>query len=561
MKSNKHFYGIFLLVILSCCFFSCNKTVNDSAYISKLDIVDVSISAGQYDSAIKMLKKLENSALGSYQRLGIIKRYFQLSENQLAESYLKKSLKKLPDNVELNGVYAQYLLRHNRLEEAEIYAKKLAGTNFASIYSEVLFTKNLNQSDFFSPEYVQLYLDAAATTGENIWLKNAAAISAKNGDLYQGLSYKPFSLSSKDNPYFWALLEFDTENYVDALETLSLCDNSSESLLLESDCYLRLNEIDLANEFWTKTLASDKNQIPLEIFYNASKYAINEKNYFSSYELLTNMVANYPYSENALALYADYAFLLSEIKNQKNNSVVKTSLKTLEMEKIDSYPRIPLSDVMYKMNLALEKAYSSELLVEYLQTKWLAENYSEENVIIDIWNTLEKTTKNNIYDEYVLNFAISYFSLHHRENVAEDLFSQYISQKYGNESLGEYATEFDFWEAETAAWYCVKNKKFEDALRIYENLCFERNNIPSFFIQLNLGAVYNAMEQEKNALKIYGDLAGKNLGNKLASEVHFRIGNIQYNLKDKKNALLSLNYSIKLNPDNHKARLLLKKID
>ena len=153
------------------------------------------------------------------------------------------------------------------------------------------------------------------------------------------------------------------------------------------------------------------------------------------------------------------------------------------------------------------------------------------------------------------------FSLHHRENVAEDLFSQYISQKYGNESLGEYAAEFDFWEAETAAWYCVKNKKFEDALRIYENLCFERNNIPSHIIQLNLGAVYNAMEQEKNALKIYGDLAGKNLGNKLASEVHFRIGNIQYNLKDKKNALLSLNYSLKLNPDNHKARLLLKKLN
>ena len=93
MKSNKHFYGIIFLVILACCFFSCNKTVNDSAYISKLDIIDVSISAGQFDSAIKMLKKLEDSALGSYQRLGIIKRYFQLSENQLAESYLKKSLK------------------------------------------------------------------------------------------------------------------------------------------------------------------------------------------------------------------------------------------------------------------------------------------------------------------------------------------------------------------------------------------------------------------------------------------------------------------------------------
>ena len=78
MKSNKRFYEFILLMIFACCFFSCNKTVNDSAFISKLDIVDVSISAGQYDSAIKMLKKLEKSALGSYHRLGIVKRYFQL---------------------------------------------------------------------------------------------------------------------------------------------------------------------------------------------------------------------------------------------------------------------------------------------------------------------------------------------------------------------------------------------------------------------------------------------------------------------------------------------------
>ena len=569
MKSNKSFYEFFLLILMACCFFSCSKTVNDSAFISKLNIVDVSISSGQFDSAEKMLKKLEKDALGVYQRLGIIKRYLSLSENQLAESYIKKSLKKLPDNIELNSVYAQFLLRQNRLEEAETVAKKLVGTKYASIYSEVLFTKNVNKSDYFSTEYIQLYLDCAETTGESVWLKNAAVIAASKGDMKQGLSYKPFNLTTKDYPYFWALLEYDTENYVDSIETLALCNPTSEAILLKSDCLLRLNEIEYASDYWNENLdinldenlGDDKIILPLEIYYNASKYAINKDDYTSSYKYLTSMVSEYPYSEKALALYADYAFYMADVKNQQSSGAKKTSLKTLAMEKIDSYPRIPISDVLYRMNSALEKSYSSSLLVEYLQTKWAAENYTEENIVIDIWNTLEKTMENNVYDEYVLNFAISYFSLHHKEKQAELIFADYVKQKYGNEDFGKYASDFDSWEAETAAWYCVNNQQYDDALRIYENLCFERDVIPSYYVQMNLGAVYNAMGSEKKALETYGVLASKNLGDKLASEVHFRIGNIHYNLKDKKNALLSLNYSIKLNPDNHKARLLLKKLD
>ena len=200
-------------------------------------------------------------------------------------------------------------------------------------------------------------------------------------------------------------------------------------------------------------------------------------------------------------------------------------------------------------------------MIEYLKFKWIVNKTTDEDIIIDIWNVLEETTVENIYDEYILNFAISYFSAHHKEDVAESLFDEYIKQKYGLEDYGVYASSFDEWESETAAWYCVKNQKYNDALRLYENLCFEKKSVPKYHVLLNLGALYTALNKNDDALNIYKSLAGKALTEKIASEVHYRIGSIQFNQNDKKNALLSLNYSLKLNPDNHKARLLLKKLN
>ena len=133
MKGNKHFKVIFLLTIMACCLFSCNKSVNESAFISKLDVIDVSMMAGQFDSSIKNLKKLEKNAFSTYQRLGIIKRYLKMGEKNLAENFIKKSLKTLPNDKELLAVYSQILLRQNRFEEAEEYSKKLVGTSYASI--------------------------------------------------------------------------------------------------------------------------------------------------------------------------------------------------------------------------------------------------------------------------------------------------------------------------------------------------------------------------------------------------------------------------------------------
>ena len=561
MSGNKLYSRIIVLLVMVCCLFSCNKSVSDVDFISKLGIIDVSISAGQFSSAKKSLQKLEKSALNVYHRLGIIKRYFQLGEKEYAEDFILDSLKDLPSNVELTAVYTQFLLREGRLDEAEEYGKELISTAYASLYSEILFSKNIDKNQFYSDEYIDLYVEAAKATKNNIWLVNAAAIAAKNMDASNALIYKPDNFSAKDSPYFWAILEYDSENYVNAFQTLEYCENDINALQLKSDCLLRLNEIEMGNDFWISTIENQK-EIPLEIYYNASKFSFNLDNYDNTHKLVNSLVQNFPYSERALSLYGNFCLQLQSFQNEKSSELLKDStLRTISMEKTDKYPKIPVSDVLYRMENALKENYSSKLLIEYLKFKWIVNKTTDEDIIIDIWNVLEETTVENIYDEYILNFAISYFSAHHKEDVAESLFDEYIKQKYGLEDYGVYASSFDEWESETAAWYCVKNQKYNDALRLYENLCFEKKSVPKYHVLLNLGALYTALNKNDDALNIYKSVAGKALTEKIASEVHYRIGSIQFNQNDKKNALLSLNYSLKLNPDNHKARLLLKKLN
>ena len=140
-------------------------------------------------------------------------------------------------------------------------------------------------------------------------------------------------------------MEYDSENYVDSLETLELCGDFIPALQLKSDNYLKLNEIELANNFWLETI-ENVSDVPLEIYFNGGKKNIESENYELAYNIISSMIEKYPDSEKALALYGNYALLLTNIKKQNKSTLLKSSnLKTLAMEKIDNYPRIPISDV------------------------------------------------------------------------------------------------------------------------------------------------------------------------------------------------------------------------
>ena len=124
-------------------------------------------------------------------------------------------------------------------------------------------------------------------------------------------------------------------------------------LKLKSDCLLQLNEFDYANDFWLASIQENDKLVPLEVYYNATTFAMQQEDYEKSYNLLNSLIKYFPYSEKALALYGDFSLLIQAICDENNSDMLKTSsLKTIYMEKVDTYPKIPTSDVLYKMEKA-----------------------------------------------------------------------------------------------------------------------------------------------------------------------------------------------------------------
>ena len=248
-----------LICIVVCFFFlftGCKKTVHDSAFVSKLDVIDVYITQMQYKDAINQLKKLEKDALSGYQRLGIIKRYFQLGENTNAEKFLEKSLKKLPNNEELLAVYVNYLLENNRIEEATPYANKLKNTQYSSLYAQLILELTKDVKEFYNEDYVDLYLSVANVTKDSSWLRNAATLIAVNGNIQNAINNRPKILTKNDMPDFWALLSYDGQNYVQAIEDASLLPNNNLCQTIISDSFIMLEELDNGAKYWNSLINS-----------------------------------------------------------------------------------------------------------------------------------------------------------------------------------------------------------------------------------------------------------------------------------------------------------------
>ena len=98
--------------------FSCSLNKSQKSFMSALDEIDALISQQQYKEALKELGKIEKKAYGSWPQLGVFRRYAQLGENARAEKVLVRALKSNPKNEELNAVYAHFLLRAGKLDQA-----------------------------------------------------------------------------------------------------------------------------------------------------------------------------------------------------------------------------------------------------------------------------------------------------------------------------------------------------------------------------------------------------------------------------------------------------------
>jgi len=572
-------------------------------------MVDIQIAENQFADAVKQLKKIEKQTYDVWSYIGIYKRYAQIGEDKLAEKLLKKAIKKNKHNLELIAIYSNFLLRHNRLEEAGKLAEELHGTKYGSIYSEasLKILMNSQTADFYKdPKYYSIYYDAYRGSLNPIWIRNCAIFNLKDGRFDAAASLVPPAFADSDDAYFWALVLFDSGKYYEAINAIEVSrsflkdypdtvnrrlfkTSEIKQIALESDAYMAVSEMENAEakrqelvcklDNLDKLSSEDENLLSI-IVVNSAVWAKNQYDDDSCADLLFYSVNRWPDNVAALILYSDFAYNSNlereesiEIKNLRQNGI-----SSLSMEKYDNRRRIPMSDAVYRLEQAMERTKDPYLAIVRLDLKYKTDkSFTIKDKTADLWLQMEKNyTEEEKYQTLLVQYVLSFLLKTNQKDDAKELFTKYISNTYKFNSKEDFWTQvgkslsvMDERTAEFAAWFATDEKKFDEALRIYEYCVYESGGIlyegivsplVSTASCMNLADIYFSTGKKAKALDLYGRAAGRESKNYLRSDIFYRIANIYAADGDNKNALRSVEYSVLLYPDNARASLLKEKL-
>ena len=613
MLENKQFFLFLIFIsIFLLCFSSCKMKAEQKSLTSQFETIDALINQSQLDLAVKSLKKIEKKAHDSWSNIAVFKRYILIGEKERADLLLKKALKKNSENLELLAVYSNFLIKENRFDEAENYAKKLCETKYSSIYSELILKTAINQKEnddnvtknifYNEQQFYQIYLDAYNSTKNPIWLKNCAVFDITNGDFEKASLLNPDVYADADDAFFWAEILYDAKKYYASLEALKkskdyLSDYQNKSRFmtsevkiaaLESDIYMALSDMEksqkvrqnIIDEIENKHFTTEDEQFLPVIFVNSAIWEMNRGNSDACADLLFYAVNKWPDYVPALVLYADYAYN-SNLERKEDTEILalrNAGISSLEMEKYDKRRKIPLSDAVYRIDNALAQKNDPYLEIVKLDLKYKTnKNFSEKEKNRDLWYLLEDVYESDkAYNYLLVQYALNYLLRTNQKADAWKVFYDYVSQKY------DFSGERDFWEqliekineielpvCEFAGYFAADNKLVEEALRIFEYCVYESSGFleegvispaVSTITCMNLADIYFSTGKKDKALKLYGIISGRETKNSLRSDIFYRIANIYVAQGDIKNALRLAEYSYSLYPQSVRASVLKDKL-
>ena len=604
-KFNHKISKIIILNLILFCFTACNFKAEQNSLTSQFDTIDSLIQQGQTRDAIKLLKKTEKKVYDSWTYLGLYKRYNKLGETQSCEKILKKALKKNSSNLELNAVYAKFLLQENRIDEVQKYSEKLIGTKYASINSELILKKALESSlnsekskfDFFvQSEFYDIYYEAYLGSKNPIWLKNCAIINLLKGLISNAASLNPNFYANAKDAYFWALVLYDAKMYYDSINASDIAinylvdyENDDEISLVKiyallSDSYIAVSDLENAEKSRQKIIINidnlkikkDDDEFLPFIYTNSAIYAKSQGNNDSCADLLFYTVTHWKDFVPALILYADFAYEsnLQREESLEIQALRNSGIKTLDMEKYDNRRKIPISDAIYRIEESLKRTKSPYLYIEKLDLKFKTDKtLSEKDKLRELWKILEDSySEDEKYKSILVEYAITYLLNAKYEDEAFSLYQKYIIEHI------DYNQKKDFWEqatlnvskvdlpiAEIGAYFAIKKQKLNEAFRMYEYIVYESNGIlPENEISIfattsscmNLAELYFSYGRKEKSLELYGKASGRELNNKNRSEIYLRIAKIYLASGDKENALRMADYAFSIDCENVKASIL-----
>lgn len=571
---------------------------------SQFEIIDALIAQSQVDDAIDELKKLQKNVFDSWSYIGVYKRYITLGETKSAEKIIKKALKSNSHNSELIALYSYFLLRQNRLDEAESFAKELKGTKYGSVYSEIILKKSLNKDEKIDlanskiEEFYQIFYDAYEGSKNPLWIRNCAVLDMINGNYSVASSLSPSYFLDADDAYFWAVVLYDAGEYTKAIEVCetsnrfydanSNSERRNQFVAIESDSYIALHEMSLAEQKRQQVLSDmddeslkqfsgDKN-LPI-LMQNSAIWAMNQNNENEAGKLLFKIVNIWPNYVPSLVLYANYAYSSNQqrVEDFETRMLRKAGISSLEMTEYDNRFIVPLSDASERINNALTVTKNPYLYISKLDLKYkMDESFTTKEKTADLWNLLENNNENSEYKNILIQYAVNFLLQTKQNNDAWNVFYEYVYSTYKFNKDDDFWVQFernlseiDYNIVELAAYFAAEKNLKDELFRLSEYCVYESSGIlneneisskVSSAICMNLADAYFSTGKSEKALDLYGKTAGKETDNKIRSEIFYRIGEIYLSQSESNDALRAFDYAYSINKNNIKAQFLRDKI-
>ena len=612
-RAKKVFFlaGIFLAMILA----SCSSKTRVSSLISSLDEVDRYIAQGYPEDALKLLTKLQKKTVSPMEAVGIYKRYATLGEEKYAEKLLLRTLKKNPENLELNVVYVDFLKKQGDFEQAFSKAKILKETRYASLYSELYLRRIAAQgeehsADFFlDEEFKPIYLGAYYATHDDAWLKNAALIYLSRGEYSDAAELSEEDNFDASDAYFWACVFYDAERFDEAaiclLQAQKLLENDSANVLggrktprkslpsqieiasLLSDAYVSMDDDEAAqavrDNFIANYMLGDSKDVSSDslsaIYLNSALYAQSRDDRKAAYMNLSYVVEKWPDYAPALIAYGNFAYESARqiLDDPLTRALRDAGIFSADMRRFDEIPRVSISDALSRMEESLERKKDEKLYVAKLELEEKTErNVEVRERLSKVWRVLERNTlATNLYPPAIMQYATHTLLSLEQYDEAKRLFEKYIKARFEfdeensfEENILNFMRRMHLWEVEYCAYFAAAEKNADLAKRLYEYAVYERgisaNNGGaeisaecSVQSAANLAMIYSSTGNKDKALELYGRVSGRVMDSYLKSEIMYRIACLYEAKGDKESARRSLEYGLYLNPGNARAHMML----
>ena len=533
---------------------ACSKADKNELFQQKLNSIDSTIEDGNTQKALKSLSALRKKARFPVQYLSIAKRELQLHSPVQALQSMQAGLKKHPDDPMLKAALTHTLLQEDRIEDAAAIAEALLGTSYAGIGTEALIQADKIKQTYRTP--VPFWQEGFRLTGEHIFLENAAAVLAHQGEIAQAAALR--SRIAKDealrSPYFWSCLAYDMGNFQPVLDDLvySLAyadmaglpehnpkafEYARRHLLLAADASAGLGDMDQARGFWQMYVDRYADSSS-EVFYNLAMTAPTQE---EKAEVLIDCISQNPGYYPAVAQYVRACSAIEAAHSQKNpldEYLQSKDFYSLEMEKslfVSSAFTLSAEEVLESaMNADKDdiRFELEEFRYRYVQPK----NYTRGNG--EMWKILEAHPHNPLVKAYARWYFASSgdfnacFGIDKADNHYEDAFYDGIRravQGYSTAALKNFA------EAEVESRY----------------------RIPSAVDQ---AYIYDARNEPDMAIKFFSRAAELVPDKRTKSKMLYESARIYAERNGIAEAIALLNQSLKLDSENHRANVLRQKL-